>query len=161
MAFSTVRLLTVAAIALLPAIGSATPAPRTVAAVSLPLSFTPVFVANLILGKPSSRIMIAGGVLVNEPITGGTVFGSAINGTIESGFAHPPIYENGTLQVPIIDLYGTTDDGQAFYIHEEGIGSNAAQVTRIVSLSNALYVVLIELTELDSKYMLVERDTRS
>ena len=36
------------------------------------------------------------------------------------------------LQVAIIDAYGTTDDGQVFYIHEEGVGTNPEQVTRIV-----------------------------
>ena len=57
----------------------------------------------------------------------------AINATILDGFSHSPLYNNGTLQVPVIDVYGTTHDGAAYYIHEEGIGSNAAQVTRIVS----------------------------
>jgi hypothetical protein len=70
--------------------------------------------------------------LINEPITCGTVSGPAINGTIESDFVHPPIYENGTLQVAIIDAYGTTDDGQAFHIYEEGVGTNPEQVARIV-----------------------------
>jgi hypothetical protein len=70
--------------------------------------------------------------LINEPITGGTVSGSAINGTIESGFAHPLIYENGMLQVAIIDTYGATEEEQAYYIHEEGVGTEPEQVTRIV-----------------------------
>jgi hypothetical protein len=108
------------------------PAPQPIIAPSLPLSFTPVFHANLTLGKSSKPIPVPGGILINEPITGGTVSGPAINGTIKSGFAHPPIYENGTLQVAIIDVYGTTDDGQAFHIHEEGVGTNPEQVTRIV-----------------------------
>jgi len=34
--------------------------------------------------------------------------------------------------VAITDEYGTTDDGQAFCIYEEGVGTNPEQVTRIV-----------------------------
>jgi Protein of unknown function (DUF3237) len=85
------------------------------------------------LGDPSNirPILIPGGYLVNEPITSGTVVGPSINATVQGGFAHPSVY--GALQVPSIDLYGMTNDGQAFYIHETGIGSNAAQVTRLVS----------------------------
>jgi hypothetical protein len=129
---SLVRLLSLQAIAILPAAVSAAPAPQPIIAPFLPLSFTPVFTANLALGKSSNPIPVPWGILINEPITGGTVSGPAINRTIESGFAHPPIYENGTLQVAIIDAYGTTDDGQVFYIHEEGVGTNPEQVTRIV-----------------------------
>jgi hypothetical protein len=107
--------------------------PRSIVEVDcLPFNFTKLFTATLNLGKPSSYIPIPGGVLVNEPILSGRVVGPTINGTITGGFAHPPIY-NGTLQVPVIDLYGTSDDGMDFYVHETGIGSNAAQVTRIVS----------------------------
>lgn len=102
---------------------------------SLPFELQPIFTANLVLGKPYQPITIAGGVLINEPITGGSVSGSAINGTIEGGFAHPPVYNNGTLQVPVIDVYGVSEDGESFYIHETGIGTMAAQVTRIVGLS--------------------------
>ena len=36
------------------------------------------------------------------------------------------------MQVPVIDVYGVSDDGESFYIHETGVGSLAAQVTRIV-----------------------------
>lgn len=97
-----------------------------------PFHLQPIFAANLVLGKPYPAIPIAGGVLINEPITGGTVSGSAINGTIHGGFAHPPVYDNGTLQVPVIDVYGVSDDGESFYLHETGVGSAAAQVTRIV-----------------------------
>jgi hypothetical protein len=98
--------------------------------------------------------------LINEPITGGTVYGSAINWTIESGFVHPLIDENGTFQVAIIDAYGTTDDGQAFYIHEEGVGTNPEQVTRIVRFlldDVARRKFLAELTGLNIKSTLAER----
>lgn len=101
----------------------------------LPYDFQELFTVKLNVGKIQAPLNIPGGVLINEPITGGTVTGSAINGTILSGFAHPLVYGTGATQVqyPVIDVYGTTDDGQSFYIHEEGIGIGAAQVTRIVS----------------------------
>jgi hypothetical protein len=116
------------------AIVSANPiTPKSVVEVGcLPFNFTKLFTATLKLGAPSNFIPIPGGVLINEPILSGKVAGPAINGTIKGGFAHPPIYK-GTLQVPIIDLYRASDDGMDFYIHETGIGSNVAQVTRIVS----------------------------
>jgi hypothetical protein len=82
-----------------------------ISASSLPFGFTPIFVANLSLGAPSKPISIPDSVLITEPITNGTVSGSAINATIQGGFAHPPIYENGTLQVSFIDAYGMTSDG--------------------------------------------------
>jgi hypothetical protein len=107
---------------------------------------------------------VPGGILINEPITGGTVSGSAINGTIESGFVHPLIDENGTFQVAIIDAYGTTDDGQAFYIHEEGVGANPEQVTRIVRFlldDVARRKFLAELTGLNIKSTLAERNISS
>ena len=99
---------------------------------NLPFGFEPLFTVRLNVGTILAPLAIPGGVLVNEPITGGTVSGSAINGTILSGFAHPSVYGNGTLQVPNIDVYGMTEDGESFYIHEEGIGFGSAQVTRIV-----------------------------
>lgn len=107
---------------------SSTPSTST----PLPIQLQPIFTANLILGKPYAPIAIPGGVLINEPITGGSVSGQGINGTIQGGFAHPAVYENGTLQVPVIDVYGVSEDGESFYIYETGVGSIAAQVTRIV-----------------------------
>jgi hypothetical protein len=99
---------------------------------SFPFQFTELFTVTLEVGKILSPLAIPGGILVNEPIVGGNVSGSTINGTIDGGFAHPSVYGNGTLQVPAIDIYGKTSDGQSFYIHEEGIGLGSAQVTRIV-----------------------------
>jgi hypothetical protein len=100
---------------------------------TLPFNFTYAFSASLMVGKPSNTITVAGGVLIDEPIVSGTVSGPAVNGTIQGGLAHPSIYNNETLQVPVIDLYGVTTDGMSFYIHETGVGDPAAQVTRIVS----------------------------
>lgn len=100
---------------------------------ALPFNFTYLFTASLDLGKPSNYITVEGGKLVNEPVAKGTVEGPGLNGTIQGGFAHPSVY-NGTLQVPTIDLYGITNDGESFYIHETGIGEVSAQVTRIVSI---------------------------
>ncbi|KAK5089452.1 hypothetical protein LTR70_005965 [Exophiala xenobiotica] len=115
------------------------------ATASVPFNFTHIFNASLSLGKPSSSIPVPGGVLVNEPITNGTVAGSAINGTILGGFAHPPIYNDGTLQAPIIEVYGVTKDNESFYIHETGIGSNEAQVTRIeINVGGTKYQSLVD-----------------
>jgi hypothetical protein len=99
----------------------------------LPFTFTPAFDATILLGQRTRPINVTGGILVNEPIIGGSVTGPAINGTILGGFAHPSVYSDNTIQVPMIDIYGATEDGQSFYLHEEGIGKPTAQVTRIVS----------------------------
>jgi hypothetical protein len=34
--------------------------------------------------------------------------------------------------VAIIDAYGTIEEEQAYYIHEEGVGTEPEQVTRVV-----------------------------
>ena len=77
-------------------------------------------------------IAIPGWANVVEPIKGGTVNGSAVNGTIISGFAYPSIYNNRTLDVPSTSLYVRTGDGQTFYVSEMGVGTLAAQVTSII-----------------------------
>lgn len=99
---------------------------------NLPFGFQELFKVQLSVGKILRPLDIPGGTLVNEPITGGTVSGPALNGTIISGFAHPSFYGNGTLQVNIIDVYGVTDDGKSFYINQQGIGFGTKQITRIV-----------------------------
>ena len=112
---------------------SATPTSRALAqAAPFPFKFTELFTVTLNVGKILKPLDIPGGVLISEPIKGGTVVGPYINGTIQGGFAHPSVYGNGKLQVPTIDVYGMTTDGQSFYIHEEGIGLGSSQVTRIV-----------------------------
>ncbi len=106
---------------------------------TLPFNTTYVFSVAIALGQPPSTltqkpITIPGGVVVPEPILNGTVSGPAFNGTILSGLATPAIYENQTLQVATIDLYGVSSDGYPFRIHETGVGSISAQITRIVSI---------------------------
>ena len=116
---------------------SATPASRALAqAAPFPFEFTELFTVTLNVGKILKPLDIPGGVLISEPIKGGIVVGPYINGTIQGGFAHPSVYGNGKLQVPTIDVYGMTSDGQSFYIHEEGIGLGSSQVTRIVKTSS-------------------------
>ena len=118
-AVSTLALLSVAAAASLPA--------------TLPFNVTYLFTAHLNLGAPADPIPIPGSVRVLEPITNGTVTGPAINATLFPGLALPAITNNQTLQVPIIELYGVTDDGVPLRLHEEGVGSPSGQMTRIVS----------------------------
>ncbi|KAF2155387.1 hypothetical protein K461DRAFT_112791 [Myriangium duriaei CBS 260.36] len=91
-----------------------------------------IFTGILHLGPASKPITTPGGVLVTEAITSGTVTGKAINATVQGGFAHPAVYSNGTVQSPVIDAYGVTEDGLSFYLHEEGVGTPQAQVSRIV-----------------------------
>jgi hypothetical protein len=113
-------------------------ATTTETAPTLPFNTTYVFSVAIGLGQPPSTlsqkpITIPGGVVVPEPILNGTVSGPAFNGTIISGLATPAQYENQTLQVATIDLYGVSSDGYPFRIHETGVGSISAQITRIVS----------------------------
>lgn len=103
------------------------------------VKLTYVFSVQVQLGPPPTQIgdnpiTIPGGVAVPEPILGGTFSGPLLNATISSGLAVPQIYQNGTQQEPIIDLYGVTEDGHPFSIHETGVGSPNAQMTRIVRL---------------------------
>lgn len=100
---------------------------------NLPFNLTYLFTAELALGPPNAPITIPGGVRIAEAIVNGTVSGPALNGTIIGGLAVPAVYENQTVQAPIIEAYGASKDGVTFRLHEEGIGSPQAQVTRIVS----------------------------
>ena len=67
-----------------------------------------------------------------EPIIGGDLSG-AINATIKGGLAYPEILVNGTVDIPQIIIYGTTEDNSSFLIQEDGIGKLPHQNTRIVS----------------------------
>lgn len=99
----------------------------------VPFKLSYLFTAHLGLGAPSKPISITGGVLVDEPITNGTISGPAINATIKAGIAYPQVVQNGSVQIAQIVAYGTADDGVPFTITETGIGNQQAQVTRIVS----------------------------
>lgn len=117
---------------------SASPTYLSISPFDATFDTTFLFTATIGLGQPPpgamgpKAITVPGGVLVPEPIPNGTVAGPYINGTILGGLASPSIYNNQTLQVPVINIYGVTDDGYPFYIHETGIGLPTAQVTRIV-----------------------------
>jgi hypothetical protein len=99
---------------------------------ALPFSLTYLFSAHLSLGALFPPIPVPGGLQLISPILSGTVSGPAINATITAGLALPALYNNQTLQVPVIDLYGHTSDGVSFSIHEVGIGTPSGQVSRIV-----------------------------
>ncbi len=104
----------------------------------LPFNITYLFTATLNLGPANKPVSINSntGVIVPEQILNGTVTGPAINGTITAGLAFPSVYKNGTIQAPLIEVYGVTDDGVALYIKETGVGSPTGQMTRIVSLNS-------------------------
>ncbi|KAJ9603257.1 hypothetical protein H2200_012035 [Cladophialophora chaetospira] len=112
----------------------ATPTPRDTNP-SLPFNTTYLFTATLNLGPPSNPITIqdtpSAGVIIAEPILNGTVTGPALNGTITAGFAFPSLLKNGTIQAPLIEMYGVTNDGAELYIRETGIGTPKGQITRI------------------------------
>lgn len=108
-----------------------------VAGSQVPFNFTYLFTAHLSLGAPQGPIPIPGGVRIIEAILNGTVTGPAINATLGYSLATPSITNNGTIQRPIINAVGTTDDGLPLYLYETGLGSPNAQVTRIVRIVHA------------------------
>ena len=69
-----------------------------------------------------------------QPITSGTING-AINATIQAGLAYPAFYENRTVEVPEIILYGTTLDKVPYLIQLSGVGKLTGQMTRLVCLA--------------------------
>ena len=71
-----------------------------------------------------------------EPTLGGNLTGPMINGTITGGLAYPTLYNNSTIEVAQILVYGVTSDGYPFLVQEAGIGSTSSQITRIVSMSH-------------------------
>lgn len=68
-----------------------------------------------------------------EPITSGTLTGPAINATIFGGTAYPTFYNNQTVEVPTLFIYGNTTDGYPFLAKGEGVGVATGQIVRIVS----------------------------
>ena len=118
--------------------------------IECPLGLKLAVTGTIRLGKPLEPIAVPGGsrnselsthrnrvcrdldMMIVEPIIGGTLFG-VINATIEGGVAYPQDFDNGTVSVPQIILYGTTSDNSSFLIQEAGVGSLAHQNTRIVS----------------------------
>lgn len=103
---------------------------------ALPFNFKHVFSAQITITPALPPIIIPGGAIAVEPITSGKISGCAVNGTIQSGFAYPSLYNNKTLDVPSIALYGTTSDNQTFYVSEMGVGTLSGQVTRIVCIES-------------------------
>ncbi|KAF2236795.1 hypothetical protein EV356DRAFT_565264 [Viridothelium virens] len=106
---------------------------------SPPFTSTPAFTASLYLDARSNPVHLPNaGSLITEVITNGTVSGPLINATIQGGFAHPTIFVdqsekgNVTVQAPVIDMYGKTEDGEDWYLHAEGSGATTGQVARIV-----------------------------
>ncbi len=71
-------------------------------------------------------------LFVVEPLTGGTIHGPALNGTLSAGTGHPIFYNNMTLMVNEIDSPGITDDGNPFFVHEVGLGPLDRQISRLV-----------------------------
>jgi hypothetical protein len=108
-----------------------------------PFGLEYVFSAKLSLSPPSQPIPIYGGVAVTEVITHGTVAGPAINATIAGGTAFDDFYENGAINIPTIDVYGTTSDNLSVAVHEYGLGSKQAQLTRLVRIALAALLTSI------------------
>jgi hypothetical protein len=67
------------------------------------------FTANLTLGKSWKPIPVPGGILINALITGGTVSGPTINGTIECELsetrAHGPLFRNSLFPQSLLILF--------------------------------------------------------
>lgn len=101
-----------------------------------PFKTTYLFTASVLLSHPTPNsttpITIPGGIIIPEPILGGTISGPYLTANITSGLTTPRVYRNGTLQESVIDLYGVTDDGVPFTLHETGIGRPDGQVRRLV-----------------------------
>ena len=95
-----------------------------------------LFSATVHLGKSLGPIpTVEGGARHVEPITGGEFYGPGFNATIEGGVAAPVFVDNGDgtrVQIPYIYVYGYASDGSPFYLEETGVGSGAAQSTRLV-----------------------------
>ncbi|MCJ1481731.1 hypothetical protein MMC06_001890 [Schaereria dolodes] len=83
------------------------------------------------VAKPLEPIAIPGGDNLVEPLTNGTIVG-AINGTIQGGLAYPQRYNNNTLSVPNLEIYGTTVDRYPFFVtaSEAGFGDAQSQIIR-------------------------------
>ena len=67
-----------------------------------------------------------------QPIIGGVISG-AFNATIQAGLAYPILYDERSVEVPAIIVYGATSDREPFLIQLDGVGKVTGQATRVVS----------------------------
>ncbi|CAD6570869.1 MAG: hypothetical protein CYPHOPRED_004192 [Cyphobasidiales sp. Tagirdzhanova-0007] len=74
-------------------------------------------------------ILIPGGTMVAGAFSNNGTITGKINGTIEGGTGAPATYDNGTVLIPNISLYGKTDEGFDFYMSEAGVGSPGQTAT--------------------------------
>jgi hypothetical protein len=73
-----------------------------------------------------------------EPIMNGTITGPGLNATITGGVAYPSFIYDQTFQIPEINAWGTTDDGEPFFVKESGIGLLSKQISRIVCVVSSI-----------------------
>ncbi|KAK0946174.1 hypothetical protein LTR29_002488 [Friedmanniomyces endolithicus] len=89
---------------------------------------TPVFTAQVFLGALVGPISIYGGAQIVEPITHGSINGTAVNGTISAGGAAAiGVYANQTVHKTFVEVWGKTDDGMPFFVQVNGIGGVTGQ----------------------------------
>ncbi|KIM84042.1 hypothetical protein PILCRDRAFT_6883 [Piloderma croceum F 1598] len=106
--------------------------PRVVAAFNTTASppiFDHLFTAQLTLGK-GLNVTIPSGFRAVEPIENGTIIGPGLNATITGGSAHNIVIYDETVEIPEINVFGTTDDGEPFFVTQTGIGHPGHQISR-------------------------------
>ena len=64
---------------------------------------------------------------------GGTITGPALNGTIHSGASTPHVTDDGVFAYSIRNYYGTTTDGEDFFIEQRGVGEWTKEQTWMVN----------------------------
>ena len=74
------------------------------------------------------------------PFVGGTISGAALNGTIHHGVGAPRVTDDANFAFSIRGYYGSTTDGEDFYIEQKGVGQYTREQTWMVySLTSAIF----------------------
>ncbi|KAL8653559.1 MAG: hypothetical protein Q9226_003804 [Calogaya cf. arnoldii] len=103
---------------------------------SNPAASTPrlvrIFTSQAILGDFQAPIPINGGQRLVAQVTGGSIKGKGLTGTIVAGITVIDILNSGQTLVNNVRSFGSTPDGTTFLIEENGIGSPSDNFARLI-----------------------------
>jgi len=88
-----------------------------------------ILTIELHLAPESKPIPVPSGIRIVQSILSGTVVGPGLNATIIGGGAFNE--GNMTLEFPEINYFGSTDDGEPFFITQMGIGPPGNLISRV------------------------------
>lgn len=77
------------------------------------------------------------------PLVDGTISGSALSGTIHHGLGAPHVTDDGNYAFSIRGYYGSTTDGEDFYIEQRGVGLYTKEQTWMVCPPTSTFIAVL------------------